>query len=429
MKTVKKTIMMMVLFAIAGHTVSAQINLKKIGKQVQRSAERQVERKIENRATEATRKGIDHAEDKAEETVEKAVEKRTDRSSSDTPGASQAQPTGSEATAAADGGERNKSGKLIPQTMADYAAYSQTLPKLYLDIADDLMTGTDLEGYLNMFPMLSEQAYKNSPSEAANGFVYRRVAECFAYAQATDNTYLLTQGGKLLDLLEKQYGVSPSDAYQQQWRTEQKRIQGILRTPSGELLEAVEQNLKKTRAHTEKDSIELYFFYAAYTLDKLSTREDVDKTSERYRKAEAEHDALLSELKAKGYDAYDAAAAKAQAAAREAEEERARMVELPTPRMRNAQLEATMLRLANAHFSGIKVEKVFIMDSDWRIQRNALGAILRRTLNTAIVVKESNGKYYLRDLSFEQPYSGGGGYGATKVYGVGVKNDPVNYKP
>lgn len=419
----------MVLFAIAGHTVSAQINLKKIGKQVQRSAERQVERKIENRATEATRKGIDHAEDKAEETVEKAVEKRTDRSSSDTPGASQAQPTGSEATAAADGGERNKSGKLIPQTMADYAAYSQTLPKLYLDIADDLMTGTDLEGYLNMFPMLSEQAYKNSPSEAANGFVYRRVAECFAYAQATDNTYLLTQGGKLLDLLEKQYGVSPSDAYQQQWRTEQKRIQGILRTPSGELLEAVEQNLKKTRAHTEKDSIELYFFYAAYTLDKLSTREDVDKTSERYRKAEAEHDALLSELKAKGYDAYDAAAAKAQAAAREAEEERARMVELPTPRMRNAQLEATMLRLANAHFSGIKVEKVFIMDSDWRIQRNALGAILRRTLNTAIVVKESNGKYYLRDLSFEQPYSGGGGYGATKVYGVGVKNDPVNYKP
>ena len=166
MKTVKKTIMMMVLFAIAGYTVSAQINLKKIGKQVQRSAERQVERKIENRATEATRKGIDHAEDKAEETIEKAVEKRTDRSSSDTPGASQAQPMGSEATAAADGGERNKSGKLIPQTMADYAAYSQTLPKLYLDIADDLMTGTDLEGYLNMFPMLSEQAHKNSPSEA-----------------------------------------------------------------------------------------------------------------------------------------------------------------------------------------------------------------------------------------------------------------------
>ena len=429
MKTVKKTIMMMVLFAIAGHTVSAQINLKKIGKQVQRSAERQVERKIENRATEATRKGIDHAEDKAEETVEKAVEKRTDRSSSDTSSASQAQPTGSEATAAADGGERNKSGKLIPQTMADYAAYSQTLPKLYLDIADDLMTGTDLEGYLNMFPMLSEQAHKNSPGEAANGFVYRRVAECFAYAQATDNTYLLTQGGKLLDLLEKQYGVSPSDAYQQQWRAEEKRIQGILRVPSGKLLESVELSLKKTRAHTEKDSIELYFFYAAYTLDKLSAREDVDKTSERYRKAVAEHDALLSELKAKGYDAYDAAAAKAQAAAREAEEERARMVELPTPRMRNAQLEATMLRLANAHFSGIKVEKVFIMDSDWRIQRNAVGIILRRTLNTAIVVKESNGKYYLRDLSFEQPYSGGGGYGATQVYGVGVKNDPVNYKP
>ena len=76
------------------------------------------------------------------------------------------------------------------------------------------MTGTDVEGYINMFPMFSEQAYKNSPSEAANGFVYRRVAECFAYAQATDNTYLLTQGGKLLDLLEKQYGVSPSDAYQ-----------------------------------------------------------------------------------------------------------------------------------------------------------------------------------------------------------------------
>lgn len=346
------------------------------------------------------------------------------------PSASQAQPKGSEATAAAvGGGERNKSGKLIPQTMADYAAYSKTLPKLYLDIADDLMTGTDLEGYLNMFPMFSEQAHKNSPSEAANGFVYRRVAECFAYAQATDNTYLLTQGGKLLDLLEKQYGVSPSDAYQQQWRTEQKRIQGILRTPSDELLESVEQNLKKTRAHTEKDSIEMYFFYAAYTLDRLSTREDVDKTSERYRKAVAEHDALLSELKAKGYDPYDAVAENAKAAAWEAEQEQARMVELPTPRMRNAQLEATMLSLANAHFSGIKVEKVFIMDSDWQIQRNALGTILRRTLNTAIVVKESNGKYYLRDLSFEQPYSGGGGYGTTQVYGVGVKNDPVNYKP
>ncbi|MGP1421050.1 MAG: hypothetical protein ACTTKI_05620 [Tannerella sp.] len=424
-----KNIMMIVLFAIAGHTVSAQISLKKIGKQVQRSAERQVERKIENRATEATRKGIDQAEDKVEETVEKAMEKKTDRNSPGTPVASQAQPTGSSATAVSDGGERNKLGKPIPQTMTEYAAYSQTLPKLYLDIANDLMTGTDVKGYINMFPMFSEQAYKNSPSEAANGFVYRRVAECFAYAQATDNTYLLTQGGKLLDLLEKQYGVSPSDAYQTQWRAEQKRLEGILRTPSDELLESVERNLKKTRTHTEKDSVEKYFFFAAYTLDRLSTREDVDKTSERYRRAVAEHDVLLSELKAKGYAPYDAVAENAKAAAWEAEQERARMVELPTPRMRNAQLEATMLRLANAHFSGIKVEKVFIMDSDWRIQRNAVGAILRRTLNTAIVVKESNGKYYLRDLSFEQPYSGGGGYGATKVYGTGVKNDPVNYKP
>ena len=71
MKTIKMTIIMLVL-AMA-FPLQAQINLKKLGKQIKKSAEGQVEQKIKEKAARETRQALDRTEKKVDQAVQGAT--------------------------------------------------------------------------------------------------------------------------------------------------------------------------------------------------------------------------------------------------------------------------------------------------------------------------------------------------------------------
>jgi hypothetical protein len=70
--------------------------------------------------------------------------------------------------------------------------------------------------------------------------------------------------------------------------------------------------------------------------------------------------------------------------------------------------------------------KVVIVEADWRIIRDVWGNILRKEINTNIILKKNDDTCRLTDISFAQPYQGGNKYGATEVFGYGLKNIPFD---
>ena len=101
---------------------------------------------------------------------------------------------------------------------------------------------------------------------------------------------------------------------------------------------------------------------------------------------------------------------------------------LPAPAMQNPKLEASMIEAVKSR--GWKNEtpvKVVILEPDWRIIRDAFNNITDREINTFVVLKNtSTGKCRANDISFRQPYKGGGKYGRTEVYGIGLKSFNVD---
>lgn len=91
-----------------------------------------------------------------------------------------------------------------------------------------------------------------------------------------------------------------------------------------------------------------------------------------------------------------------------------------TPGALNKKLNAQVLALARNVEPG--VIKVVIENNSWNVQRNALGAILRRTIMAWVVVKDADGNLIAKDYSFAQDYMGGGKYGKLKNRGVGVRS-------
>ncbi|MFZ2447249.1 MAG: hypothetical protein WAW37_12900 [Syntrophobacteraceae bacterium] len=100
---------------------------------------------------------------------------------------------------------------------------------------------------------------------------------------------------------------------------------------------------------------------------------------------------------------------------------------IPKPLKKDPALEAEMINAIKA--KGWKNEtpvKVIIIEADWRIIRDAFGNIVKREINTNTILKRNDGSCRLTDLSFDQAYQGGEKYGATSLFGIGLKNIDVN---
>lgn len=100
---------------------------------------------------------------------------------------------------------------------------------------------------------------------------------------------------------------------------------------------------------------------------------------------------------------------------------------LPVAKRKDAALETEMIKAIKSRgWQNETPIKVVIVEPDWRIIRNAFGVILRKEINTNVILKKTDGTCRLTDISFERPYQGNNKYGATIVYGVGMKNLPFD---
>jgi hypothetical protein len=100
---------------------------------------------------------------------------------------------------------------------------------------------------------------------------------------------------------------------------------------------------------------------------------------------------------------------------------------LPEAKKSDAALEAEMIgAIKERQWQNEAPVKVVIIESDWRIIRNAFGVILRKEINTNVVLKKNDGACRLTDISFIQPWQSGEKYGRTEVYGIGLMNSPID---
>jgi hypothetical protein len=98
---------------------------------------------------------------------------------------------------------------------------------------------------------------------------------------------------------------------------------------------------------------------------------------------------------------------------------------VPSPSMNNPKLELEMIQAIKGQ--GWKNESpidIVILESEWRINRDLLGNILNREINTFAILKDNNGNCRANDISFQQQYNGKT-YGKTEFYGLGLKSIPV----
>ena len=84
---------------------------------------------------------------------------------------------------------------------------------------------------------------------------------------------------------------------------------------------------------------------------------------------------------------------------------------MPKAAMKDAKLEKAMLINAADNEFGDKPQRLVITDKAFTISRNWLGAILRRSIHTAIATKGKDGTCMVRWIRFAQQYEGKG-YGA-----------------
>lgn len=91
---------------------------------------------------------------------------------------------------------------------------------------------------------------------------------------------------------------------------------------------------------------------------------------------------------------------------------------LPKPQMTNGALQQSMAAALKEQGWKETILRVVITDSQWKIHRNAFGAIEFRSIGAAVALKGHNGECKYFTLSFKQDYRGGG-YGKTQQYAVG----------
>lgn len=86
----------------------------------------------------------------------------------------------------------------------------------------------------------------------------------------------------------------------------------------------------------------------------------------------------------------------------------------------NSSLNAKALAAAKQEQSMSNVTKC-VITTDWEVERNAFGEILRRKCGGYIFYKDEFGLRANR-VQWAQDYMGGGNYGATKLYGTGMES-------
>ena len=101
---------------------------------------------------------------------------------------------------------------------------------------------------------------------------------------------------------------------------------------------------------------------------------------------------------------------------------------VPASQMNNPALKAKMLELARKAYPSWDIKELIIIESAWRVEKNALGQIIHRRINTNIILPNGSGGYTMRTLSFIEPYAGSDKYGAAQAYGIGTDDRAVNYK-
>lgn len=100
---------------------------------------------------------------------------------------------------------------------------------------------------------------------------------------------------------------------------------------------------------------------------------------------------------------------------------------IPASQMNNPALKAKMLELARQAYPSWDIKELVIIESAWRVEKNALGQIIHRRINTKIILPNGSGGYTMRTLSFIEPYAGSDKYGAVEAFGIGADDRAVNY--
>ena len=100
---------------------------------------------------------------------------------------------------------------------------------------------------------------------------------------------------------------------------------------------------------------------------------------------------------------------------------------VPASQMNNPALKARMLELARQAYPSWDIKELIIIESAWRVEKNALGQIIHRRINTNIILPNGSGGYTMRPLSFIEPYAGSDKYGTVEAFGIGTDDRAVNY--
>lgn len=100
---------------------------------------------------------------------------------------------------------------------------------------------------------------------------------------------------------------------------------------------------------------------------------------------------------------------------------------IPASQMNNPALKAKMLELARKAYPSWDIKELIIIESAWRVEKNALGQIIHRRINTNIILPNGSGGYTMRTLSFIEPYAGSNKYGAVEAFGIGTDDRAVDY--
>jgi hypothetical protein len=109
-------------------------------------------------------------------------------------------------------------------------------------------------------------------------------------------------------------------------------------------------------------------------------------------------------------------------------EEKPVMGKLPEAMMKNPALEQEMVdAIKGQGWTNEFPIKIVIIESDWRMIRDAFNNITDREINThSILKKTQGGTCRANDISFRQPHLGSEKFGKTQFYGFGLKSYPVN---
>jgi len=100
---------------------------------------------------------------------------------------------------------------------------------------------------------------------------------------------------------------------------------------------------------------------------------------------------------------------------------------LPEAQMTDATLEQEMIQAVKGQgWTNEYAVKVVIIEPEWRIIRDVFNNIVRREINTHVVLKKNaDGSCRANDISFTQQYLGNDTYGKTEFYGLGLRSYPV----